>query len=167
MDYVSDDPPSGWTSSQWPTPLPDTDQLMNYRFFIEKVTRLPGWSPDRGSAMCGRQARLENAPNRRGGSTLESFCRCCCDWVRTPCHPCRHRHQAACGSLLRLVGNDRLGSQEETGNRGCIPRRAVTLVGSAHRRRASSSPRRSRRSDHHRPENPSLSRGRLRLQDRH
>jgi hypothetical protein len=42
-DYVSDDPPGGWTSSQWPTPLPDTDQLKNYRFFIEKVTRLPGW----------------------------------------------------------------------------------------------------------------------------
>ena len=42
-DYVSDDPPGGWTSSQWPTPLPDTDQLKNYRFFIEKLTRLPGW----------------------------------------------------------------------------------------------------------------------------
>jgi hypothetical protein len=42
-DYFSDDPPGGWTSSQWPTPLPDTDQLKNYRFFIEKLTKLPGW----------------------------------------------------------------------------------------------------------------------------
>ena len=33
----------GWTSSQWPTPLPDTDQLKNYRFFIENLTKLPGW----------------------------------------------------------------------------------------------------------------------------
>ena len=42
-DYFSDDPPAGWTSSQWPTPLPDTDQLKNYRFFIENLTKLPGW----------------------------------------------------------------------------------------------------------------------------
>ena len=41
--YFSDDPPRGWTSSQWPTPLPDTDQLKNYRFFIENLTKLPGW----------------------------------------------------------------------------------------------------------------------------
>ncbi len=42
-DYFSDDPPRGWTSSQWPTPLPDADQLKNYRFFIENLTKLPGW----------------------------------------------------------------------------------------------------------------------------
>jgi hypothetical protein len=42
-NYFSDDPPRGWTSSQWPTPLPDTDQLKNYRFFIENLTKLPGW----------------------------------------------------------------------------------------------------------------------------
>jgi len=42
-NYFSDDPPRGWTSSQWPSPLPDTDQLKNYRFFIENLTKLPGW----------------------------------------------------------------------------------------------------------------------------
>jgi hypothetical protein len=41
--YYSDDPPRGWTTTQWPTPLPDADQLKNYRFFIESLTRLPGW----------------------------------------------------------------------------------------------------------------------------
>ena len=41
--YYSDDPPRGWTTAQWPTPLPDTDQLKDYRFFIENLTPLPGW----------------------------------------------------------------------------------------------------------------------------
>jgi hypothetical protein len=41
--YVSDDPPRGWTTAQWPTPLPDPDQLKDYRFFIENLTALPGW----------------------------------------------------------------------------------------------------------------------------
>jgi hypothetical protein len=41
--YYSDDPPRGWTTTQWPTPLPDPDQLKDYRFFIENLTRLPGW----------------------------------------------------------------------------------------------------------------------------
>jgi hypothetical protein len=41
--YYSDDPPRGWTTAQWPTPLPDSDQLKNYRFFIENLTPLPGW----------------------------------------------------------------------------------------------------------------------------
>jgi hypothetical protein len=41
--YYSDDPPRGWTTTQWPTPLPDADQLKDYRFFIENLTRLPGW----------------------------------------------------------------------------------------------------------------------------
>jgi len=41
--YSSDDPPRGWTTAQWPTPLPDADQLKNYRFFIESLTSLPGW----------------------------------------------------------------------------------------------------------------------------
>jgi hypothetical protein len=41
--YYSDDPPRGWTTAQWPTPLPDADQLKNYRFFIESLTSLPGW----------------------------------------------------------------------------------------------------------------------------
>jgi hypothetical protein len=41
--YYSDDPPRGWTTAEWPTPLPDEDQLRDYRFFIENLTRLPGW----------------------------------------------------------------------------------------------------------------------------
>jgi hypothetical protein len=41
--YYSDDPPHGWTTAQWPTPLPDSDQLKDYRFFIENLTPLPGW----------------------------------------------------------------------------------------------------------------------------
>jgi hypothetical protein len=41
--YYSDDPPRGWSTDQWPTPLPDPDQLQDYRFFIENITPLPGW----------------------------------------------------------------------------------------------------------------------------
>ena len=41
--YYSDDPPRGWTTTQWPTPLPDPDQLKDYRFFVENLTQLPGW----------------------------------------------------------------------------------------------------------------------------
>jgi len=41
--YYSDDPPRGWSTAQWPTPLPDPDQLKDYRFSIENVTTLPGW----------------------------------------------------------------------------------------------------------------------------
>jgi hypothetical protein len=41
--YFSSDPPRGWTTAQLPTPLPDPDQLRDYRFFIENTTQLPGW----------------------------------------------------------------------------------------------------------------------------
>jgi hypothetical protein len=41
--YYSDDPPRGWATAEWPTPLPDPEQLKNYRFFIENLTQLPGW----------------------------------------------------------------------------------------------------------------------------
>lgn len=41
--YYSSDPPRGWTTAQWPTPLPDPDQLQDYQFYIENITRLPGW----------------------------------------------------------------------------------------------------------------------------
>jgi hypothetical protein len=41
--YYSDDPPRGWTTTDWPTPLPDPDQLKNYRFFVEQLTQMPGW----------------------------------------------------------------------------------------------------------------------------
>jgi hypothetical protein len=41
--YFSGDPPRGWTTAQWPTPLPDPEQLKDYRFFIENLTQLPGW----------------------------------------------------------------------------------------------------------------------------
>ena len=40
--YFSGDPPRGWTTAQWPTPLPDREQLKDYRFFIENLTQLPG-----------------------------------------------------------------------------------------------------------------------------
>ena len=41
--YYSDDPPRGWTTTDWPTPLPDSDQLKDYRFFVEQLTQMPGW----------------------------------------------------------------------------------------------------------------------------
>jgi hypothetical protein len=41
--YFSGDPPRGWTTARWPTPLPDPEQLKDYRFFIETMTPLPGW----------------------------------------------------------------------------------------------------------------------------
>lgn len=41
--YYSDDPPRGWTTTDWPTPLPDPDQLKDYRFFVEQLTQIPGW----------------------------------------------------------------------------------------------------------------------------
>lgn len=41
--YYSGDPPRGWTTAQWPTPLPDPDQLQDYRSFNESLTQLPGW----------------------------------------------------------------------------------------------------------------------------
>jgi hypothetical protein len=41
--YDSNNPPRGWTTAEWPTPLPDQEQLKNYRFFIESLTHLPGW----------------------------------------------------------------------------------------------------------------------------
>jgi hypothetical protein len=41
--YYSSDPPRGWITAQWPTPLPDPEQLKDYRSFTENLTRLPGW----------------------------------------------------------------------------------------------------------------------------
>jgi hypothetical protein len=41
--YFSGDPPRGWASAQWPTPLPDPEQLTDYQSFAENLTRLPGW----------------------------------------------------------------------------------------------------------------------------
>jgi hypothetical protein len=41
--YFSGDPPRGWDTAQWPTPLPDPEQLKDYRSFTEKLTQLPGW----------------------------------------------------------------------------------------------------------------------------
>ena len=41
--YYTDDPPRGWSTNEWPTPLPDPEQLKDYRFFIENITPLPGW----------------------------------------------------------------------------------------------------------------------------
>jgi hypothetical protein len=41
--YYSSDPPRGWTTAEWPTPLPDPDQLQDYQSFTESLTQLPGW----------------------------------------------------------------------------------------------------------------------------
>jgi hypothetical protein len=41
--YFSGDPPRGWVTEQWPTPLPDPEQLKDYQSFTENLTRLPGW----------------------------------------------------------------------------------------------------------------------------
>jgi hypothetical protein len=41
--YFSGDPPRGWATAQWPTPLPDPEQLKDYQSFTENLTRLPGW----------------------------------------------------------------------------------------------------------------------------
>ena len=41
--YFSGDPPRGWATAQWPTPLPDPEQLKDYRSFTENLTQLPGW----------------------------------------------------------------------------------------------------------------------------
>jgi hypothetical protein len=41
--YYTAAPPRGWTTGQWPTPLPDPDQLQDYRFFVDNITQLPGW----------------------------------------------------------------------------------------------------------------------------
>jgi hypothetical protein len=40
--YSSNNPPRGWTTAEWPTSLPEEDQLKNYRFFVENLTQLPG-----------------------------------------------------------------------------------------------------------------------------
>jgi hypothetical protein len=41
--YFSGDPPRGWATTRWPTPLPDPEQLKDYQSFTENLTRLPGW----------------------------------------------------------------------------------------------------------------------------
>jgi hypothetical protein len=41
--YLSNDPPRGWTTAEWPSSLPDPEQLESYRFVIEDLTQLPGW----------------------------------------------------------------------------------------------------------------------------
>ena len=42
-DLLQRRPAARLDHSQWPTPLPDPDQLKNYRFYIENITQLPGW----------------------------------------------------------------------------------------------------------------------------
>ena len=41
--YVSNNPPRGWTTAEWPSAMPDQEQLESYRFVIEDLTQLPGW----------------------------------------------------------------------------------------------------------------------------
>ncbi len=40
--YLSDDPPRGWTTQEWPTPVPDPQQLSDYRGFLEDLVPRPG-----------------------------------------------------------------------------------------------------------------------------
>ena len=39
--YDDNDPPSGWSTGSWPTPLPAPGQLHDYRASVEKLTGLP------------------------------------------------------------------------------------------------------------------------------
>jgi hypothetical protein len=41
-NYVVDDPPRGWSTSDWPTDIPDPTQLSAYRPAVETVRALPG-----------------------------------------------------------------------------------------------------------------------------
>ena len=35
--YLEDQPPAGWTTAQWPTPVPDRTQLADYESFVERL----------------------------------------------------------------------------------------------------------------------------------
>ena len=39
--YLTDRPPAGWSTTDWPTPLPDARQLDDYASFVESFTELP------------------------------------------------------------------------------------------------------------------------------
>ncbi len=39
--YSTGDPPGGWQTSDWPTPLPDPAQLKDYRAHVDRVVDLP------------------------------------------------------------------------------------------------------------------------------
>lgn len=41
--YRVDDPPRGWSTGEWPTPLPSLRRLDDYRATVEDVVVLPGW----------------------------------------------------------------------------------------------------------------------------
>ena len=41
--YSLDDPPMGWATADWPTDVPDSTQLAEYRTGIHRVVKLPGW----------------------------------------------------------------------------------------------------------------------------
>ncbi len=41
--YSLDDPPMGWATADWPTDVPDSTQLADYRAGINRVVSLPGW----------------------------------------------------------------------------------------------------------------------------
>ena len=41
--YSLDDPPIGWATADWPTDVPDSTQLANYRTGVNAVVSLPGW----------------------------------------------------------------------------------------------------------------------------
>jgi len=41
--YSLNDPPMGWATADWPTDVPDSTQLAEYRTGIHRVVKLPGW----------------------------------------------------------------------------------------------------------------------------
>jgi hypothetical protein len=41
-NYVAEDPPRGWSTTEWPTDVPDPTQLSAYRPAVEKLHPLPG-----------------------------------------------------------------------------------------------------------------------------
>ena len=41
--YSPDDPPMGWATADWPTDVPDSTQLANYRARLNAIVSLPGW----------------------------------------------------------------------------------------------------------------------------
>ncbi len=40
--YLPDRPPAGWSTAEWPTPVPEPDQFADYESLVEELTTLPG-----------------------------------------------------------------------------------------------------------------------------
>ena len=92
------------------------------------VTGTPHPPPEGGSLPQGAALRrvpgrrlVRAGPARRGRPPCGDRPRCRAGaaggaGLRSPCRPCRRRRRAAGGGLLRLVGDDGLGGEEERGD---------------------------------------------------